>query len=80
MANKPAELEEWHDCLPPIDSIPSGGRDMLAQLGLRYNSAVVQISLYRPFLHHVASDPGSRDVQGFALGSSCIRASMQAVW
>ncbi|KAK9364638.1 hypothetical protein V1509DRAFT_613298 [Lipomyces kononenkoae] len=77
-----AELREWHNDLP---TIPEDTLDIVAlqsQLILRLWHAMVQIILYRPFLHHLA-----RDVQdpkfsicGYEYGSACVQAAMQAVW
>jgi hypothetical protein len=77
-----SDLHAWYSLLPPIESIPHGGRDMLAQLLLRYAYAVTSISLYRPFLHHVTTtvDDPEFSVHGYAFASSCIRAAMEAIW
>ena len=76
------DLERWYECLPLIDTVPMGGRALLAQLTLRYVYAVIQMGLYRPFLHHLTTDATDArfDERGYAYGSGCIRAAMQAVW
>lgn len=76
------DLERWQSLLPPIDTAPASGRPLLAQLMLRYYYAVALMGLYRPFLHHLTTDASDLDFNesGYAYGSACIRAAMQAVW
>lgn len=77
-----AELVEWHNELPDMFEGTTDIRVLQAQLNLRLWYSVVQIILYRPFLHHLSrdrSDPAF-NIRGFEYGSACVRAAMQAVW
>lgn len=76
-----AQIEEWYDKLPQM--LPNlADRQMLrSQMILRLQHAAVQISLYRPFLNYICPDGRSQDFnyQGYAYGSSCLRASTQVI-
>lgn len=76
------DLQRWYGCLPQIDTVPPGGRALLAQLTLRYVYAVTQMGLYRPFLHFftIHATDSKFDERGYAYASNCIQAAMQAVW
>ncbi|KAF4334882.1 alcohol oxidase [Fusarium beomiforme] len=76
------ELTDWYNSLPPVDQIPPLKRALHAQLVIRHTYAASQMSLHRPFLHHLirkADDP-SFCINGYACGSRCITAAMQTVW
>jgi hypothetical protein len=49
---------------------------------LRLQQAEVQISLYRPLLHHLNRDldDPSFNYRGYAFGSSCLHASTQMTY
>lgn len=78
-----AELERWHSNLPTLlPDIPSNQRAIKAQLQIRMWYALVQLVLYRPFVHHLGRD--RRDpkfnAQGYEWGSAAVKAAMQGVW
>ncbi|KAK4497130.1 hypothetical protein PRZ48_011580 [Zasmidium cellare] len=78
-----AELETWHADLPEMS--PSNvvdDRALRSQLLLRFCFHSVQVSLYRPFLHHVARDRNDPtfNFKGYEFGSACIKACTQVVW
>ncbi|KAK9234438.1 hypothetical protein V1525DRAFT_413084 [Lipomyces kononenkoae] len=82
VTSREAELREWHNDLP---AIPEDTLDIVAlrsQLILRLWHAMVQIILYRPFLHHLARDVQDPkfSISGYEYGSACVQAAMQAVW
>ena len=82
LAKREAELERWHNGLPALPQGLSDPRTLRAQLNLRLWYPAAQITLYRPFLHHLARDRQDPDfnIRGYECGSACVRAAMQAVW
>ncbi|KAK4612288.1 hypothetical protein CLAFUW4_12869 [Fulvia fulva] len=82
VANIEAKLQDWHEALPGMPPDSLGDQALKSQIMLRFCHAAVQLMLYRPFVHHVVRSQEDPDFnyKGYALGSSCIRTSMQAVW
>lgn len=76
------ELEKWHEDLPDMSPTGVDDRAMRSQLFLRFCYSSVQVSLYRPFLHHVARDKSDPrfNYQGYTYGSACLKACAQVVW
>ena len=81
-----AELEndmiQWAAKLPTPTADPPSIRAVHAQLSLRLYHAVAQITLYRPFLHHLARsrDDPAFNLAGYDYASKCVQASAQAIW
>lgn len=77
-----AELENWHQDLPEMSPTGVDDRALRSQLLLRFCYHTVQVSLYRPFLHHIARDRNDPqfNYKGYAFGSACIKACTQVVW
>lgn len=77
-----AELKQWHEDLPEMSPSGVDDRAMRSQLLLRFCYSAVQVTLYRPFLHHVARDKHHPqfNYKGYAFGSACIKACTQVVW
>lgn len=75
------ELEEWGAAIPDSIEGPPDLRALQGQLTLRMWHSMAQIVLYRPFLHHLARTPGTREfnLRGYECGSTCVRAAMQAI-
>ncbi|RFN52410.1 zn2/cys6 DNA-binding protein [Fusarium flagelliforme] len=76
------QLNMWYNSLPPVDDIPPVKRALHAQLVIRLTYAITQMSLHRPFLHHLTrrADDCNFRMDGYAQGSQCITAVMQSVW
>ncbi|KAH7308595.1 hypothetical protein B0I35DRAFT_442267 [Stachybotrys elegans] len=82
VASLDAQLADWYKSLPPVDEIPPVKRALHAQLAIRHTYAITQMSLHRPFLHHLTRKADDRRfcMDGYAYGSHCITAAMQSVW
>ncbi|KIL90179.1 hypothetical protein FAVG1_06918 [Fusarium avenaceum] len=82
VASLDTQLTEWYNSLPPVGEIPPVKRALHAQLVIRHTYAITQMSLHRPFLHHLMRKAGNRSfcMDGYAYGSHCITAAMQSVW
>lgn len=50
-----------------------------SQLFLRYSKCYVLLTLYCPFIHHVAKTLEDRSPNAYACGSKCIEVAIQAV-
>lgn len=77
------ELDRWHSNLPTLlPDIPSNQRAIKAQLTIRMWYALVQLVLYRSFVHHLSRDRRDPrfDAQGYEWGSACVKAAMQGIW
>ena len=76
------EIGIWHKSLPCELPEDIDQRTLRSQMLLRLQHAGVELSLYRPFLHHLTRDKDDLDFQyqGYAFGSSCLRASTQIVY
>lgn len=76
------EIQAWHQSLP--NELPGNidERTLRSQMLLRLQHAGVELSLYRPFLHHLNRDKDDPEFQypGYAFGSSCLRASTQIIY
>lgn len=85
IAAREVELGKWHASLPL--SLREGPADMCAfqlqtQLILRLWYSLAQITLYHPFLYHLArkaQDP-MFTFRGYEYASACVKAAMQAIW
>lgn len=82
VASLDTQLTEWYNSLPPVGEIPPVKRALHAQLVIRHTYAITQMSLHRPFLHHMIrkAGDGSFCMDGYEYGSHCITAAMQSVW
>ncbi|CAG7562586.1 unnamed protein product [Fusarium equiseti] len=82
VASLDKQLSMWYNSLPPVDEIPPIKRALHAQLVIRLTYAITQMSLHRPFLHHLTrrADESNFRMDGYAQGSHCITAAMQTVW
>jgi hypothetical protein len=76
------EIGVWHHSLPSELPRDIDQRTLRSQMLLRLQHAGIELSLYRSFLHHLARDKDDVDFQyqGYAFGSSCLRASTQIVY
>lgn len=81
VADREADLEDWCKSLPALSKEHSDLTNLQADLTLRVWHALVQIVLYRPFLHHLAVGHEERQFSmvGFENASKCVRAAMQGI-
>lgn len=82
VASLEAEISQWAANLPdPLHGMHDS-RATNAQLVLRLHHAAAQVTLYRPFLHHIAYDRSDLrfNAKGFEYASHCVQAATQAIW
>lgn len=76
------EISQWAKELPTHMNDPSDKRATTAQLVLRLHQAAAQITLYRPFLHHLGRERSDErfNTTGYEYGSKCVQAASQSIW